>query len=250
MTEFRVFSTDKQWREAGETRYGAFCRNCGSWQHVEADHMKPKGQGGKSHLENLLFLCGAWGLCGGHALKTAGRLHIERSWLEPAQIAYLAEIGWVRWDPETGEVSGNGWRHFAPTEPTRSSMTMTDDEQIIEPDAPTNEPEADPSELDAPDTSPAEPPPGNPNPDDLAAAADAAMADEPEPVQDHLPGTNYAKTKFVGMSFEAEERPDLRQEVAYIVRGVCVGHAEEVMADQDIREVAKVKVTSVERTTI
>lgn len=212
-------------------RRGTFCRACGSSQHLELDHIKPRSQGGQSDVENGLPLCGAWGSCGAHARKTAGSLRIQKSWLDPDQIAYLDQIGWVRWDPETGEVSGNGWRHFEPEQPPTQEMSphmsMTDEnEEVVH----YGNPEDD-----------------LPLEDDLAAAADAAMSYEPEPSQDHLPGTNYAKTKFVGMSHESAERPGLKEEVEYRVRGICMGHAEEVMADGDIREVAKVKVTSMER---
>lgn len=81
---------------------------------------------------------------------------------------------------------------------------------------------------------------------DLAGAASDAIDDAASHEQDHLPGTNYAKVKFNGMAWESVEVPDLKTEVAFIVRGMISGHGEEVMADGDIREVATVKVTSVE----
>lgn len=76
----------------------------------------------------------------------------------------------------------------------------------------------------------------------------AAEALPPEGEQGHLPGTNYAKVKFVGMAWESPEMPDLKEEVELTVRGIVVGHGQELMADGDVREVAKVKVTSVVRT--
>ena len=70
--EYREYRSDAEWRRAGEERYGAFCRACGSSKHVEADHMKPRSQGGKNHVENLLFLCGAWGVQVAHRNEGKG----------------------------------------------------------------------------------------------------------------------------------------------------------------------------------
>jgi len=63
--------------------------------------------------------------------------------------------------------------------------------------------------------------------------------------QQNLPGTNYAKVKFVGMAFEQVDCPELLEEVVFKVTGLVVAHGREVMKD-DVRKVAKVKVTSVE----
>jgi hypothetical protein len=45
-------------------------------------------------------------------MKTAGKLKIRREWLTEAQVAYLAEQGWVHWN-EKGWPLGRGYRHFA-----------------------------------------------------------------------------------------------------------------------------------------
>lgn len=48
-----------------------------------------------------------------HRGKTEGRIQYERSWLDPDQIAWLADVGWVWWNDD-GEPCGRGWKHFAP----------------------------------------------------------------------------------------------------------------------------------------
>lgn len=63
--------------------------------------------------------------------------------------------------------------------------------------------------------------------------------------QQQLDGTNYAKVKFVGMAWELVDVPHLRDEVVFKVTGMVVAVGEEVLKD-DVRKVAKVKVTSVE----
>lgn len=76
---------------------------------------------------------------------------------------------------------------------------------------------------------------------DLAGAAVAGLDGE----QGQLEGTNHAKVKFVGMGWDALEVPDLKEEVEFRVRGMVVGHGEQVMADGTIRPMATVKVESV-----
>lgn len=236
--EYREYRSDAEWRRAGEERYGAFCRACGSSKHVEADHMKPRSQGGKNHVENLLFLCGAWGDCAGHDRKTAGVLKIDRAWLTDEQIQYLDDVGWVRFYPD-GAIMGGGWRHFTDSnQPGGADMATrkTAAEKAAE------EAGDDPVEDEAPYID-----------DDgadvvsLADAAKGAMSSEPEPTQEHLDGTNYAKVKFVGMAWESAEIPGLKDDVEFAVKGTVVGHGQQVMADGDIREVATVKVTEVVR---
>lgn len=236
--EYREYRSDAEWRRAGEERYGAFCRACGSSKHVEADHMKPRSQGGKNHVENLLFLCGAWGDCAGHDRKTAGVLKIDRAWLTDEQVQYLDDVGWVRFYPD-GAIMGGGWRHFTDSnQPGGADMATrkTAAEKAAE------EAGDDPVEDEAPYID-----------DDgadvvsLADAAKGAMSSEPEPTQEHLDGTNYAKVKFVGMAWESAEIPGLKDDVEFAVKGTVVGHGQQVMADGDIREVATVKVTEVVR---
>lgn len=289
---------DGPWRVNCLVKRGAYCRACGSTQHLEMDHIWPRGQQGPSIVENGLALCGAWGSCGAHALKTAGQLLIERAWLDPDQIEWLAEVGWVEWDDETGAVSGGGWRHFAPIDPTSGQTRERTREELhitppLDPWAPgdtvlvndvphrvqlvggtptftpadpatTNQeadmaPEDTDTDIPVDDEGFADPGlaavPDAPDDlddgllpeDDLAGAADAAMADDPEPQQDSLPGTDYARMKFVGMAWETPERPGLKEEVEFQIRGKCVGHTEEVMADGTIRELAKIKVDSIVR---
>lgn len=237
--EYREYRSDAEWRRAGEERYGAFCRACGSSKHVEADHMKPRSQGGKNHVENLLFLCGAWGDCAGHDRKTAGVLKIDRAWLTDEQVQYLDDVGWVRFYPD-GAIMGGGWRHFTDSnQPGGADMATrkTAAEKAAE------EAGDDPVEDEAPYID-----------DDgadvvsLADAAKGAMSSEPEPTQEHLDGTNYAKVKFVGMAWESAEIPGLKDDVEFTVKGTVVGHGEQVMADGTIREVATVKVIEVVRT--
>lgn len=64
--------------------------------------------------------------------------------------------------------------------------------------------------------------------------------------QQKLEGTDYAKVKFVGMAWELVDVPELRDEITFTfkVTGTVVAIGEEVMKD-DVRKIAKVKVTSV-----
>jgi len=269
--------SDGPWRLECILKRGSFCRACGSTKHFEMDHIWPKGQGGPSVVENGLALCGAWGDCQAHALKTAGSIQIHREWLDDDQIEWLEQVGWVAWAPADGAVTGRGWRHFAPIDPatgiTRppregetliqgrsidtimidtTTATATQEEPPMAPDDegtdfPTDEDGfADPALAAVPD--PDDDDDGTLPEDDLAGAAGDALDEVGEVTQDHLEGTDYAKTKFVGMAYESPERPGLKDEVQYVIRGTCVGHEEQVMADGDIRQVAKIKVTSVERT--
>lgn len=62
--------------------------------------------------------------------------------------------------------------------------------------------------------------------------------------QQKLDGTDYAKVKFVGMAWELVDVPQLRDVITFKVTGTVVAIGEEVMKD-DVRKIAKVKVTSV-----
>lgn len=106
---------DGPWREACIVAYGERCAvpGCGE-RGVEMDHIKPRGQGGQSVVENGIPLCGPFSSTtpGGHHLaKTEGRLRFRPEWLTPAQQTYLATLRWVDWD-EDGQPFGEGWRHF------------------------------------------------------------------------------------------------------------------------------------------
>lgn len=107
---------DGPWRAEVLRRYGTVCVSCGDSNHVQADHMMPRSQGGASDPRNGLPLCGEFsrntpGGC--HPAKTAGRILIRPEWLHPEQIEFLAEAGWVAWDAD-GQPYGRGWKHFAP----------------------------------------------------------------------------------------------------------------------------------------
>jgi hypothetical protein len=81
-----------------------------------------------------------------------------------------------------------------------------------------------------------------------AAAADAATDDGATGQQALIP---RSVTRFVGMKLNTtDDVPELRARVAYLVIGEVNGHATEVMADGDDREVAKVKVESVKQVEI
>jgi hypothetical protein len=71
-----------------------------------------RSQGGPSVVENGMMLCRE---C--HQRKTERRMLIRREWLDPDQIAWLADVGWVWWD-ETGAVWGRGRNGFAMEETT------------------------------------------------------------------------------------------------------------------------------------
>lgn len=105
---------DSGWRKEVMELHGEVCARCGDTNHVQADHLWPRGQGGPSHVMNGLPLCGEFsrntpGGC--HPQKTASTIVIEPEWLLPEQIAWLAEVDWVAWD-EDGQPHGRGWKHF------------------------------------------------------------------------------------------------------------------------------------------
>lgn len=77
---------------------------------LECDHVWPKSQGGPYVVENGVFVCAKH-----HKMKTDSELKYRRIWLAPDQVAWLAEMDWVRWLPN-GDVAGRGWRHFEPVE--------------------------------------------------------------------------------------------------------------------------------------
>lgn len=249
VSEYREYPSDAAWRAAGEEAYGAFCRACGSAKHVEADHIKPKSQGGRNAVENLLFLCGAWGDCQAHARKTAGVLKIDRAWLTDEQQFYLDDVGWVRFYAD-GAIMGAGWRHFTDTT-KEANMAPPRKTAAADPPDPETEPVDDEEVPYIEDEDGfAEPATDGDEVADVVSLADAARAantGETDPTQEHLDGTNFAKVKFVGMAWESAEIPGLKDEVEFTVKGTVVGHGQQVMADGDIREVATVKVTEVVR---
>lgn len=109
---------DGPWRAGCLTLRGGYCRACGPFtqfvdsnghpcgRRLEVDHIWPRSQGGPSVVENGLVLCVAH-----HADKTASRIVIDPAWLDPDQVAWLADAGWVAWDG-AGQPHGRGWKHF------------------------------------------------------------------------------------------------------------------------------------------
>jgi hypothetical protein len=80
---------------------------------LQADHIKPRSQGGPSVVENGMMLCEDH-----HTAKTESRLKIRYEWLDEDQVAWLQQVGWVWWD-DAGEVYGRGRKHFEPKRSAR-----------------------------------------------------------------------------------------------------------------------------------
>ena len=112
---------DAQWREEVMALRGPACRACGDTGHVECDHLIERSQGGPSIPENGLPLCGEFGACRAHVRKTNNELQIQRSWLDPDQVAWLAEQGYAEWLPD-GTVTGRFWKTFAAVHDTEGSQ--------------------------------------------------------------------------------------------------------------------------------
>lgn len=100
---------DAPWRKEVEAKRGRYCRACLTSHRLQADHIKPRSQGGPSVVENGMLLCEEH-----HTAKTNGELRIQRDWLDEDQIVWLREQGWVWWDDDDGEVYGRGRNHFEP----------------------------------------------------------------------------------------------------------------------------------------
>lgn len=80
---------------------------------------------------------------------------------------------------------------------------------------------------------------------DAAAQALDSMGDEMG-AQQVLDGTDYAKVKFVGMSYDSLETEfKIGDEATFLVRARCVGSGDEEMRDGHIRHVVKMDVRSV-----
>lgn len=104
---------DAPWRNEVFELRGRSCRGCGGVQHVQADHLIPRSQGGPSVVENGLPLCGEFGVGQCHVRKTAHSLLIERGWLDQDQIDWLKSEGHAWWR-EDGTVAGRHCVLFAP----------------------------------------------------------------------------------------------------------------------------------------
>jgi hypothetical protein len=106
---------DSAWRAEVLARRGAFCRACGDTADLQIDHVKERSQGGRSVVENGMVLCGPWSRTtpgGCHLRKTEARIVVRPEWLDPDQIDWLAQEGWVYWNGE-GIACGRGCRGFA-----------------------------------------------------------------------------------------------------------------------------------------
>lgn len=102
----------KAWRRQVVYRYGPSCAagpaDCSG--RLETHHLQYRSQGGADDWQNGLMFCGHH-----HRLIHARRILVRRKWLLPEAQKYLAELGWVAWDPEDeGQPSGRGRRGFAP----------------------------------------------------------------------------------------------------------------------------------------
>lgn len=107
---------DGPWRAEVIALRGGYCRGCGDTRHVECNHVWPRSQLGPSVVQNGMMLCGAFSLTtkgGCHPAVTEGKLLMQKGWLDPDQVAWLQEQGYVWWD-ENGEPCGRGSRRFAP----------------------------------------------------------------------------------------------------------------------------------------
>lgn len=103
---------DVAWRQEVLDIRGQHCRvtGCVRSRNIEVDHMIPRRPSTRWAWPNGLVLCREH-----HADKTAHTLLIDRRWLEPDQIVWLAEQGHAWWLPD-GSVAGRHCTLFAPTE--------------------------------------------------------------------------------------------------------------------------------------
>lgn len=123
--------TDAEWRIAVMERGSdgvmwPECANCGfsnrppNYAGLQADHLIPRAQGGQNDLLNGVPLCGPFipfinpplrpdGGC--HLAVTDGKLKRRIEWLDPEQLAYLSDQGWLRREPD-GSLSGKGVNYF------------------------------------------------------------------------------------------------------------------------------------------
>lgn len=93
---------------------GGYCRACGRADlGLEMDHVIPRSQAPQYayDIRNCTMLCP-----GDHQAKTEKRLQYRRDMLDPDQVAFLAEVGWVDWQDD-GLPFGRGHRGFAPITP-------------------------------------------------------------------------------------------------------------------------------------
>lgn len=99
---------DGPWRRAVIALRGRVCRRCGATNDLQADHVMSRSQQGPSVVENGMMLCRE--PC--HRLVTENKIQYEYDWLDPDQIVWLAEVGYVAYDDD-GIPYGRGLRNFA-----------------------------------------------------------------------------------------------------------------------------------------
>lgn len=103
---------DRRYREVVLVLRGPVCRSCGSTRDVQVDHLVGRVGEARLAVENGTPLCGDFGDGRCHPRKTANQLLIQRGWLDPDQVEWLAKRGYVVWDDD-GSVSGRNHRIFA-----------------------------------------------------------------------------------------------------------------------------------------
>ncbi len=83
---------------------------------------------------------------------------------------------------------------------------------------------------------------------DIAADALQAGGDELVMSSEQTALIPACRVKFTGMSWDSiEDVPDLKTVVTFTVTAQIVGHTDEVMADGELRHLAKAKVLEVKR---
>lgn len=109
-------SKDAQWRQKVYALRGRWCRSCGESrpERIQVDHMIPRTPATRWEPCNGLPLCDDFGKGRCHPRKTAHQLAIQRDWLDPDQIEWLAQQGHAEWQPD-GTVTGRHCRLFAPS---------------------------------------------------------------------------------------------------------------------------------------
>lgn len=81
---------------------------------------------------------------------------------------------------------------------------------------------------------------------DAAKTALSGMTDQTGATQDEFEGMDFAKVKFIGMSFDSLEKDiAIGDEHTFLVRARCTGSGDEEMKDGHIRHIVKMDVKSV-----
>lgn len=115
----------QEWSRKVKDKRGRWCRAAelgGCLGVLEADHIWERSQGGPFVVENGGVLCHAH-----HEMKTDNKLRWRFEWLSPDQVAWFAVVGFVAWDPTTGEPYGPGMRTFDPLRPEQLARLVAED---------------------------------------------------------------------------------------------------------------------------